>query len=73
MQNNMDASLEDEHLLLLPLRRHRKRRSLRKALRHASRRFWVWNNEEFIEEYYCLVQELRNEEKEYFAGKIKNN
>ena len=34
MQSKMDASLEDELLLLLHLRRRRKRRSPRSALKH---------------------------------------
>ena len=69
MQNKMDASLEDELLVLLLLRRGRKRRYLHRATKLASPRFWVRNifqKPEELGECRCLVEKLRNEDRKYF-------
>ena len=68
MQNKMDASLEDKLLLLLLLRRVRKRRYLRRAVKCVSPRFWMRNIEKREEfgECHCLVEKLQNEDREYF-------
>ena len=65
----MDDSDEDELLLLFLLRRRRKRRTLRRKLTRAPPRFWVRNifqKREQLGEYHRLIQELRNEDREYF-------
>ena len=57
----MDNILEDDLLLLLLLRRRRKKRIFRV--------FWVRNifrKHEELGEFHRLVQELRNENREYF-------
>ena len=64
----MDDFLEDDLLLLLLLRR-RKKRALRRALKRTKRMFWVRNifrKCEKLGEFHRLVQELRNEDREYF-------
>ena len=65
----MDDFLEDNLLLLLSLKRQRKKRALRRAFKRTKRMFWVRNifrkREEF-EKFHRLIQELRNEDREYF-------
>ena len=61
--------LEEEILLLLLLRRRRKRRILRRKQTRAKPKFWVrsiFKKREKLGEYHRLVQELRNEDREYF-------
>ena len=65
----MDDFLEDDLLLLLLLRRRRKKSALRRALKHIKRMVWVRNifrKREELGEFHRLVQELRNEDREYF-------
>ena len=65
----MHDKFEDEILLLLLLRRRRKRRMLRRTLMHAKPKFWVrsiFKKRESLGEYHRLIQELRNEDIEYF-------
>ena len=65
----IDGFLEDDLQLLLLLRRSRKKRALRRALKCTKRMFWVRNifrKHEELEEFHRLVQELQNEDREYF-------
>ena len=55
LQNKIDASLENELFLLLPLRRCRKRRYLCRALRRPSPRFWVRNIFKKCEEFGASI------------------
>ena len=65
----MDDFLEDDLLLLLLLRRWKEKRALCRALKCTKRMFWVRNifrKREELGEFHRLVQELRNEDREYF-------
>ena len=65
----MDASLEDDLLLLLLLRRCRKSRTRRRSLTRASHRFSVRDilkKREELAEFHRFVQELQNEAMECF-------
>ena len=65
----MDQTFDEELLLLLLLRRKRKRSLRKKKTRRSSPRFWVrsiFEKREKFGEYHRLVQELRNEDREYF-------
>ena len=74
IQNKMDASLEDDLLLLLLLRRCRKDRTRHRLLKRASPRFSVrhiFKKREEIAEFHRFVQELQNEDMEYFFRQDK--
>lgn len=69
-KNKMADFFDDEELLLLLLRRRRRRRRIRASkFNRATPRFWVrkiFQRREEYGEYHHLVQELRNEDREYF-------
>ena len=71
IQNTMDASLENDLLLLLLFRRCRNRRTRRRSLKRASPRFSVRNIFKKLKELGELHRfELQNEGLEHFSGKI---
>ena len=65
----MAGALKEKLLLLLLLRRRRRKRILLKSCSRSAPRFWVrkiYEKREAFGEYHRLVQELRNEDREYY-------